>query len=67
MKIKKSETRKKIVMKIDLYDRVKLKSGYEASVVKILENTRVYICDIDKEDDTYTEFVNRDDIEKVIK
>lgn len=54
-------------MIIKLYDRVKLKSGYEASVVEILENTRVYICDIDKEDDTYTEFVNRDDIEKVIK
>lgn len=54
-------------MKIDLYDRIKLKSGYEASVVEILEEQKEYICDIDKKDDTYTEFVNYDEIEKVIK
>lgn len=54
-------------MKIDLYDRVKLKSGYEASVVEILEEQKEYICDIDKEDDTYTEFVKYNEIEQVIK
>ena len=54
-------------MIIKLYDRVKLKSGYEASVVEILEDKRAYICDIDRDDDTYTEFVNYDEIEKVIK
>lgn len=54
-------------MKIELYDRIKLKSGYEASVVEILEEQKAYICDIDKEDDTYTEFVNYDEIEQLIK
>lgn len=54
-------------MKIDLYDRVKLKSGYEASVVEILEEQKEYICDIDKENGTFTEFVNYDEIEQVIK
>lgn len=57
----------RIEMIIKLYDRVKLKSGYEASVVEILEDKRAYICDIDRDDDTYTEFVNYDEIEKVIK
>lgn len=60
-------TREKIAMKIELYDRIKLKSGYEASVVEILEEQKAYICDIDKEDDTYTEFVNYDEIEQLIK
>ncbi len=53
-------------MKIKLYDRVKLKSGYEASVVEILEENKIYICDIDKQNDTFTDFVTYEEIDQII-
>lgn len=53
-------------MKIKQYDRVLLKDGNEASVVEILEEDKVFIADIDKHGDTYTEDLTIEDIETII-
>lgn len=53
-------------MKIRLYDRVKLKSGYAASVVEIFDDGKAFLVDVDRDGDTYTEEVTIDEIEKVM-
>ena len=54
-------------MKIRQYDRVLLKDGNEASIVEIFEEDRLFLADIDKDGDTYTEDLKMEDIKKVIK
>ncbi len=53
-------------LKIGLYDKVLLKSGYTASIAEILEEEKAYIADIDYPDDIETEIIERKDIEKII-
>lgn len=53
-------------MKIQQYDRVLLKNGHEASIVEILEENKWFIADIDRNNDTDTEEISIDEIEKVI-
>lgn len=55
-----------IKMKIEQYNRVLLKDGNEASIVEILEENKFFIADIDKNNDTYTEEICIEEIEKVI-
>ena len=54
-------------MKIRQYDRVLLKDGNEASIVEIFEEDRLFLADIDKDGDTYTEDLKMEDIKKVLK
>lgn len=54
-------------MKIRQYDRVLLKDGNEASIVEIFEEDRLFLADIDKDGDTYTEDLKIEDIKKVLK
>ena len=49
-------------MKIKLYDRVLLDDGCEASIVEIFEADKLFLADIDKDDDTYTEELSIDRI-----
>lgn len=53
-------------MKIRQYGKVLLKTGNEAYIVEILEEGKAYMADIDRDGDTYTEFVTIDMIEKVL-
>jgi len=53
-------------MKIEQYDRVRLKDGNEASIVEIFDDDS-FLADIDKDGDTYTEEITVADILKVIK
>lgn len=53
-------------MKIQQYNRVLLKDGTEASIVEILEEDKYFIADIDRNDDTDTEEICIEEIEKVI-
>ncbi len=53
-------------MKIEMYDRVLLKSGHEASIVEIFDDGEAFIADIDRNGDTDTEEITRDEIERVI-
>lgn len=53
-------------MKIEQYDRVKLKNGHEASVVEIFDDGKAFIVDIDKDGDTFTEEIELSEIEKVM-
>ena len=54
-------------MIIRLYDRVKLKSGLNASIVEIYESGVAYEADIDYEDETRTETITADEIDSIIK
>ena len=55
-------------MKIELYDRVLLKSGNEASIVYIYEQGKAYEADIDMPNgDTTTETIKHQDIKKKIR
>ena len=54
-------------MKIRQYDRVLLKDGNEASIVEIFEEDRLFLADIDRDGDTYTEDLKIEDIKKVLK
>lgn len=54
-------------MKIRQYDRVLLKDGNEASIVEIFEEDRLFLADIDKDGDTYTEDLKIEDIQKILK
>ena len=51
-------------MKIKQYDRVLLRDGHEASIVEIFGGGKLYLADIDKDGDTYTEEVKPEDIMK---
>ena len=53
-------------MKIEQYDRVKLKDGHEASIVEIFDDGKAFIVDIDKDGDTFTEEIELSEIEKVM-
>ena len=45
-------------MKICKYDRVVLKDSNEASIVEILKEEKVFIADIDRNDDTDNDYFN---------
>lgn len=53
-------------MKIKQYDRVLLKDGNKASIVEIFEEGKLFLADIDKDGDTYTEEVKAEEIDKVL-
>lgn len=54
-------------MKIKQYDRVLLKNGAKASIVEIFEDNILFLADIDKDGDTYTEELRIEQIEKIIR
>lgn len=54
-------------MKIRQYDRVLLKNGNEASIVEIFEEDRLFLADIDRDGDTYTEDLKIEEIKKILK
>ncbi len=49
---------------LKLFDKVLLKTGEVAYIVEVLKHT--YVCDIEKASGTDTEFVDPDDIAKVL-
>jgi hypothetical protein len=53
-------------MKIKQYDRVLLKDGNEAIIVEVFVPNSVFLADIEKDDDIYTEDVTIDEIQKVL-
>ncbi len=53
-------------MKIKQYDRVLLKDGNKAYIVEIFEDGKLFLADVDKDGDTYTEDVKFEEIEKVV-
>lgn len=53
-------------MKIKQYDRVLLKDGNEASIVEIFEEDTFFLADIDRDDDTSTEHLSIEQIEKIL-
>ena len=53
-------------MKISQYDRVLLKDGTKASIVEIFEEGKLFLADIDKDGDTYTEEWRIEEIQKVL-
>ena len=52
-------------MKINRYDRVLLNDGNEASIVEIFEEDKLFLAEIDKNGDTYTEEVSVDKIKEI--
>ena len=53
-------------MIIKQYDRVLLQDGCKAYVVEIFEEGRLFLADIDRDEDTYTEEIRIEDIKKVL-
>lgn len=53
-------------MKIAQYDRVLLMDGNEASIVEIFDKGKLFLADIDKDGDTYTEEVKIEEIKEVL-
>lgn len=53
-------------MKIKQYDRVLLKDGNKATIVEIFGGGKLFLADIDKDGDTYTEDVKPEEVEKVL-
>lgn len=53
-------------MNINIYDRVLLKNGNEASIVEIYEVNKYFIADIDTKDGTKTESLRVEEIEKIL-
>lgn len=53
-------------MKIKQYDRVLLTNGTQASIVEIFEEGKLFLADIDRDGDTYTEELKIDEIDKVL-
>ena len=54
-------------MKIEQYDRVLLKDGEYACIVEIFEDGKAFLADIDREDDTETDWIKPEDIAMVIQ
>ena len=54
-------------MVIEPYDRVLLKNGNFASITEIFGEGTVFIADIDRDGDTYTEEIMLSDIERVVQ
>lgn len=52
-------------MKIDIYDKVKLKTGEIAHIVEIYEQRAAYEADIEKDGDTETDTIKHSDIDYV--
>jgi hypothetical protein len=52
-------------MSIKQYDRVLLKDGSQASIVEIFDDG-TFLADIDKSGDTFTEEIQKEEIEKKI-
>lgn len=53
-------------MKIKQYDRVLLNDGNKASIVEIFEDGKLFLADIDKDGDTYTEELKMEEIKEVL-
>ena len=53
--------------RIKQYDKVLLKTGYTAYIVEILDPDKEFIVDIDIDDDTETEEISIEEIERVIR
>ena len=53
-------------MKIKQYDRVLLTNGDKASIVEIFEDGKLFLADIDKNGDTYTEEIEIAEIKQII-
>lgn len=53
-------------MKIKQYDRVLLTDGNQASIVEIFEKDKLFLADIDKDGDTFTEEVSIEEIKEII-
>jgi hypothetical protein len=53
-------------MNIKQYDRVLLIDGCEATIVEIFVKDKLFLADIDKNGDTYTEEISANIIDKVI-
>ncbi len=54
-------------MKIELYNRVKLKDGRKAVIVEIYEPGKAYEADIEQDGDYVTDTVKQEDILAVLK
>lgn len=54
-------------MKIEEFDRVRLRSGWTAYVVEILGDGAAYLVDVDYEEGIETEFVYPEDIAEVLE
>lgn len=52
-------------MRIELYDRVLLKDGHEASIVEIFEDGKLFLADIDRNGDIDTEEIHYEEILEV--
>ncbi len=55
---------KERIIMLKLFDKVLLKTGETAYIVDVLEHS--YVCDIEKASGTDTDFVDPDDIAKVL-
>lgn len=53
-------------MKIEQYDRVLLTNGDYASIVEIFDGGKALLADIDRKDGTETDWIQPDDIVKVV-
>jgi len=53
-------------MKIEQYDRVLLKDGDYAYIVEIFGEGKALIADIERKNGTETEWIKREDIERVV-
>lgn len=53
-------------MKIKQYDRVLLADGNQASIVEIFEEGKLFLADIDKDGDTFTEELKIEEIKEVL-
>ena len=55
------------MIELNLYDKIKLKTGEIARIVEILENqtSTGYIVDIEEDDDYRTETIFKDDIKSI--
>lgn len=51
---------------ITMYDRVLLKNGCKASIVEIFEENKLFLADIARDGDTYTEELKIEEIERVL-
>ena len=61
------DIRKQRKLLIEQYDKVQLKTGEIAWIVEIFDNGKAYLADIDRKDDTETEWLYPSEIEKVLK
>lgn len=53
-------------MKIKQYDRVLLTNGNKAYIVEIFEEDKLFLADIDKDGDTYTEDLTVEEIKSIL-